>query len=85
MAGWTGRIRRTGMVAGVSEPTGWTQYRAGWRTRPWLPLIAILAVVLLVVSVAETFTAGPLAFLFIPGLALLYLHHLLVKRTGPRA
>jgi hypothetical protein len=37
-----------------------------------------------VVSIAETFGAGPLAFLFIPGLALLYVHHLLVKRTAAR-
>jgi apolipoprotein N-acyltransferase len=79
-----GPLPATGRVAAVTEPTGWTEYRAAWRTRPWVLLIAILAVVLLVLSVAETFTAGPLAFLFIPGLALLYLHHLLVKRTVPR-
>jgi hypothetical protein len=66
----------------VTEPTGWAEYRAVWRSRPWVLLVAILAVVVLVVSVAETFTAGPLAFLFIPGLALLYLHHLLVKRAA---
>jgi hypothetical protein len=68
----------------VSQPTGWGEYRAAWRVRGWLPLVAVVAVVLLVVSIAETFSAGPLAFLFIPGLALLYVHHLLVKRTAAR-
>ncbi len=68
----------------MTEPTGWGEYLAAWRVRPWLPLVAVVAVVLLVVSIAETFSAGPLAFLFIPGLALLYLHHLLVKRTSAR-
>jgi hypothetical protein len=68
----------------VSEPTGWTEYRAAWRTRPWVLSIAVLAVVVLAVSVVETVAAGPLAFLFIPGLALLYLHHLLVTRTTTR-
>ena len=68
----------------MSQPTGWGEYRAAWRARPWLVLVAVLALVLLVVSIAETISAGPLAFLFIPGLALLYLHHLLVKRTSAR-
>jgi hypothetical protein len=66
----------------VTEPTGWAEYRAAWRTRPWLLAIAVLAVAVLVVSVVETVATGPLAFLFIPGLALVYLHHLLVKRTA---
>lgn len=68
----------------MTEPTGWAEYRAAWRTRPWVLAVAVLAVVVLVVSVVETVAAGPLAFLFIPGLALLYLHHLLVKRTTTR-
>jgi hypothetical protein len=52
-----------------------------WRRRPWVLMIGIAAVVLLVVSIAQTVVPGPLAFLFIPGLALLYLQHILVKRS----
>jgi hypothetical protein len=65
----------------VNESNGWAEYRAVWRRRPWLLLIAMAGVVLVVVSVAETVVRGPLAFLFIPGLALAYLHHILVRRS----
>lgn len=68
----------------MSESTGWDDYRAAWRSRPWVLLIGILAVALLVVSIAQTVTVGPLAFLFVPGLALLYLQHVIVKRTATR-
>jgi hypothetical protein len=69
------------MVAVVSEPTWWEQYRAVWRIRPWVMLIAIAGVALVVVALAETVVVGPLAFLFVPGLALVYLHHVIVRRT----
>ncbi|PZS13251.1 MAG: hypothetical protein DLM57_17065 [Pseudonocardiales bacterium] len=65
----------------MSESTAWAAYRAAWRSRPWLALIVVAAAVLIVVSVAQTFTRGPLAFLFIPGLALVYVHHLIVRRS----
>jgi len=68
----------------VSESTGWDHYRAVWRSRPWVLLIGIAAVALLVVSVIATIARGPLAFLFIPGLALLYLQHLVVQRASTR-
>ncbi|MFN2519301.1 MAG: hypothetical protein ABR604_09740 [Jatrophihabitantaceae bacterium] len=66
----------------MNESTVWTAYRTAWRRRPWLVLIVIGAAVLLLVSVVQTFTRGPLAFLFIPGLALGYVHHLIVSRTS---
>jgi hypothetical protein len=68
----------------MNESTTWAEYRAAWRSRPWVLLVGIVAVVLVVVSVAETFTHGPLAFLFVPGLALVYLHHMIVRRSTTR-
>jgi hypothetical protein len=68
----------------VTEPMGWAAYRAAWRRRPWVLLIGILAVAVLVVSIVATVAGGPLAFLFIPGLALLYGQHLLVKGDASR-
>ena len=68
----------------MTASNGWEEYLAVWRRRPWVLLIGIAAVVLLVVSVAETFVRGPLTFLFIPGLALLYLQHLMVQRSTTR-
>jgi hypothetical protein len=68
----------------VDESTGLADYVAVWQRRPWVLLIGIAAVGLLVVSIAQTAMMGPLAFLFIPGLALLYLQHLIVKRSTIR-
>lgn len=65
----------------MTETTVWGAYLAAWRSRPWLAMIALAAVVLVVVSLAQTLMRGPLAFLFIPGLALGYVHHLMVRRT----
>ncbi|MDQ2750843.1 MAG: hypothetical protein ABI775_05500 [Pseudonocardiales bacterium] len=61
--------------------TGRADYLAVWQRRPWVLLIGIAAVACLVVSVIQTIMVGPLAILFIPGLALLYLQHLIVKRS----
>lgn len=66
----------------MTQASGWDTYRAVWRRRPWILLIGIVAVVLLVVSFVATFARGPLAFFFIPGLALLYVQHLLVQRSS---
>lgn len=71
-------------IAGVNESTGWAEYRAAWRSRPWVLLIAVAAAVLVVVSVAQTIVPGPLAFLFVPGLALLYFHHVIVRKSTIR-
>lgn len=65
----------------MTEPTWWDDYRAAWRRRPWIALIGIVAVLALVLSVLGTLARGPLAILFIPGLALLYLQHLMVQRS----
>jgi hypothetical protein len=67
----------TGSVAAVRT---WYEYREAWSGRPWLLLLGVLAVALVVAGLVGTVLADPLAFLFIPGLAVLYAHHLLVQR-----
>ncbi|MDT4972943.1 MAG: hypothetical protein QOG22_3086 [Pseudonocardiales bacterium] len=71
-------------VADVDESTWQAEYVAVWQRRPWVLLIGIAAVACLVVSIVQTIMVGPLAILFIPGLALLYLQHLIVKRSTTR-
>jgi hypothetical protein len=68
----------------VDESTWQAEYVEVWRRRPWVFLIGIVAVACLVVSIVQTVMVGPLAILFIPGLALLYLQHLIVKRSVNR-
>lgn len=68
----------------MEESTGRADYIAVWQRRPWVLLIGIAAVACLVVSIFQTVMVGPLAILFIPGLALLYLQHLIVKRSAVR-
>jgi hypothetical protein len=68
----------------VDESTWQAEYVAVWHRRPWVFLLGIAAVACLVVSIIQTVMVGPLAILFIPGLALLYLQHLIVKRSAIR-
>ena len=68
----------------MDESTWQAEYVEVWHRRPWVFLIGIVAVACLVVSIVQTFMVGPLAILFIPGLALLYLQHLIIKRSTTR-
>lgn len=58
----------------------WYDYRAVWAAHPWVILVVLLGLACVVVSVVATVTGGALAFLFIPGLAAIYVHHLIVQR-----
>jgi hypothetical protein len=66
----------------VARVSTWYEYRDAWGTRPWLLAIALLAVALILAGIAGTVLQSPLAYVFIPGLAVLFLHHLLVERTS---
>lgn len=68
----------------MEKSTGRADYITVWQRRPWVLLIGIAAVACLAVSIVQTVMVGPLAILFIPGLALLYLQHLIVKRSTIR-
>lgn len=68
----------------MTETSVWQQYRAGWRARPWVLLVLLLGVVLLAAAVVGTATRSPAAALFVPGLAIVYVHHLLAHNVPPR-
>jgi hypothetical protein len=60
--------------------TFWYQYRDAWSQRPWVLLLGLFAVLVLVAGILGTIAVNGLALLFIPGLAGIYVHHLIVKR-----
>jgi hypothetical protein len=72
-------------VASVPVDT-WYQYRLAWAAHPWVILIAAVALALVVGAVVGMVVGGPLVVLFIPGLAAIYIHHLIVQKAaeGPR-
>lgn len=76
----SGAIRGTGTFFLVNT---WFEYRSVWAAHPWLLAYAVLVVAVLVLSVIGMFVGGPLAILFIPGLAGAYFHHLLVMKRVP--
>jgi uncharacterized membrane protein len=61
----------------------WFDYRRVWAAYPLLLAYAVLVVVVLVMAVIGTVERNPLAILFIPGLAGLYVHHMLVMKRVP--
>ena len=66
-----------GTVAGVDT---WFDYRSVWAAHPWVLVYAAFVVLLFVVSIIGTVMGSVLAILFVPSLAGLYLHHLIVMR-----
>ena len=71
------RTSRGGTVAGVNT---WFDYRSVWAAHPWVLIYAVFVVLLFVVSIIGTIMGSVLAILFIPSLAGVYLHHLIVVR-----
>jgi hypothetical protein len=61
----------------------WYDYRSVWAAHPWVLAYAVLVLALLVAAVIGTLFGGVLAVLFIPSLAGVYVHHLIVgKKLG---
>lgn len=58
----------------------WYEYRTVWAGHPALLAYAIVVVLVLALAIVGTVSGGPLAILFIPGLAGTYLHHLMIKK-----
>ncbi len=58
----------------------WHDYRRVWAGHTWVLLYAGFVVLLLIAAVIGTIMGNVLAILFIPSLAGLYLHHLIVVR-----
>jgi hypothetical protein len=58
----------------------WYEYRDVWSAHPWVLAMAVIAAAVIVLAIVETILGGPLALLFIPGLAMAYGHHLIVQK-----
>lgn len=67
-----------GTVARVKDT--WADYRRVWAANPWVLWYAAFVLLLLVAAVVGTALGNVLAILFIPSLAGIYLHHLIVMR-----
>ncbi|MDT4937497.1 MAG: hypothetical protein QOG80_1168 [Pseudonocardiales bacterium] len=61
----------------------WFDYRRVWAGHPWVLVYAVLVVLVLVLAVIGTIVRNPLAILFIPALAGIYVHHMLVMKRVP--
>jgi hypothetical protein len=66
-------------VAGVNT---WYEYRTVWAAHPWVLAYAVIVVMVIALSIIGTFVGGPLAILFIPALAAIYVHHLIVMKKA---
>jgi hypothetical protein len=62
----------------------WYDYRTVWSHHPWLAVYAVIVVAVFALSVVGTFFRGPLAILFIPSLAGVYVHHLMAMKRLER-
>ena len=62
----------------------WFDYRMVWSTHPWVLAYAIVVLAVLALAVVGTFLGGPLAILFIPSLAGVFIHHLMVTKRRER-
>jgi hypothetical protein len=58
----------------------WFDYSRVWAAHPWVLVYAVIVAVVFVIAVVGTVIRGPLALLFIPSLAGLYGHHLMVQK-----
>lgn len=51
-----------------------------WAAHPWILGYAVIVLAVLVLAVVGTFQRNALAILFIPSLAGMYVHHMLVQK-----
>ncbi|MGH8861144.1 MAG: hypothetical protein ACRDVG_07895 [Jatrophihabitantaceae bacterium] len=58
----------------------WYDYRSVWSAHRWVLAYAIIVVSVLIVSIIATFVGATFALLFIPALAGVYVHHLIVQK-----
>jgi hypothetical protein len=57
------------------------EYRLVWARHPWLLVYAIIVAAVLILSIVGTIMGtGILALLFIPALAGVYVHHMMVQK-----
>lgn len=74
---------RPGTVLHVNT---WFDYRTVWAGHPWVLAYAVVVVLVLVLSIVGTAAgAVPLMILFVPALAGVYVHHLMVMKRLDRS
>jgi hypothetical protein len=74
--------RRAGTVLDVNT---WFDYRRVWAAHPWVLAYAVVVLAVLALSIVGTVAgAVPLMILFVPALAGVYVHHLLVMKRLER-
>jgi hypothetical protein len=74
--------RRAGTVLDVNT---WFDYRRVWAAHPWVLAYAVVVLAVLLLSIVGTAAgAVPLMILFVPALAGVYVHHLLVMKRLDR-
>jgi hypothetical protein len=62
----------------------WYDYRLVWAQHPWVLVYAVIVTAVFVLAVVGTALAVvPLAILFVPSLAGVYVHHIMVARRLP--
>ena len=71
-------------VASLTVNT-WFEYRLTWAAYPWVVLILVIGVALIVGGIIGTVAGGPMVVLFIPGLAAVFIHHLIVQKVSDRS
>ena len=60
----------------------WYEYRLVWSAHPWVAVILAVGVLLVVGAVVGMVVGSPAAVVFIPGLAAIFLHHLVVQKAS---
>lgn len=58
----------------------WYDYRAVWSRHPWLLILAVAGVAMVLLGIVGSIAGTLAAVLFVPGLLLLFAHHVLVQR-----
>ena len=81
-AGNQHRLRAVLAAGSVRRVSTWYDYRLAWSAHPWVIGIALVGVALVVGAIVGMVVGGPLVVLFVPGLAVIYLHHLIVQRAA---
>jgi hypothetical protein len=58
----------------------WWDYRGVWSAHPWVLGVFVLAALMIVAGIAGTIGRSLFALFFLPGLAALFIHHLIVTK-----
>jgi hypothetical protein len=60
----------------------WWDYRGVWSDHPWVLGVFVLAALMIVAGIAGSIGQSLFALFFLPGLAALFIHHLIVSKKS---